>query len=107
MTLLNVARALPGTPGIGAPVSRVEGLLKNPRAEGGPSFADTLKGYLDEVRALEEEAGRQVTGLAEGSTTEVHEVMMAVEEANLALDLLIEIRNRLLETYQQLTRTSL
>ncbi len=81
--------------------------MKNAPSQGGATFAETLKGYLEEVRSLEQEAGRQVQGLAEGRTTEVHQVMMAVEEANLALDLLIEIRNRLLETYQQLTRTTL
>ena len=107
MTPLDMVRALSGTTGVGSPISSAEALKKGQPAQGGATFAETLKGYLSEVRNLEEEAGRQVNALAEGKTTEVHQVMLAVEEANLALDLLIEIRNRLLEAYQQLTRTSL
>ena len=73
----------------------------------GPSFADTLKGFLHDVSRLEQTADQQVEELARGGAVDPHEVMMAVEEANLALDLLLEIRNKLLEAYQQLTRTQL
>ncbi|MFH1278412.1 MAG: flagellar hook-basal body complex protein FliE [Candidatus Eisenbacteria bacterium] len=73
---------------------------------GGASFAETLKGYLQDVTRLEQEADFQVQALAEGKVSDPHEVMMAVEEANMALDLLIEIRNKLLEAYQELSRTS-
>lgn len=75
--------------------------------EGGSSFADTLKGYLKEVGNLEKTAETQVQNLAEGRTADVHQVMLAVEEANLALDMLIQIRNRLLDAYKTLTSTSM
>lgn len=73
---------------------------------GGPSFADTLKGYLQDVTRLEQEADLRIQALADGKIADPHEVMLAVEEANMALDLLIEIRNKLLEAYQELSRTS-
>ncbi len=73
---------------------------------GGASFAETLKGYLQDVTRLEQEADMQVQALADGKLSDPHQVMMAVEEANMALDLLIEIRNKLLEAYQELSRTS-
>lgn len=85
----------------------IPGRMKNEPSPKGLSFAETLKGYLREVSELEKEADRQVRELAQNRTTNVHDVMLAVEEANLALDLLIEIRNRLMETYHELSRTSL
>jgi len=104
---LETVTALHGTSKVGPSIPSAEATQKSLPTQGGVSFAETLKGYLSEIRNLEEEAGRQVNALAEGKTTEVHQVMLAVEEANLALDLLIEIRNRLLETYHQLSRTSI
>ena len=79
-------------PGAVAPGDRAVGAGKST-----PSFAETMKGYLQEVAALEKAADEQVRGIAAGEVTDVHQVMLAVEEANLALDLLIEIRNRLLD----------
>jgi flagellar hook-basal body complex protein FliE len=83
----------------------IRGIQTARPAADGPSFAETLKGYLKEVRNLETTAEQQVQGLAQGRTTDAHQVMLAVEEANLSLDLLIQIRNRLLEAYKELTST--
>ena len=49
-------------------------------------------------------AGRAIDMLVTGKTSDVHQVMVAVEEAGVALDLMIEIRNRVLEGYQELIR---
>jgi flagellar hook-basal body complex protein FliE len=87
----------------GTPVSAPSG----PRSERGSSFAETLKGYLDEMVELERKADQQVQNLATGETRDVHQVMLAVEEANLALDLLLEIRNRLLDAYTELTKNAM
>jgi flagellar hook-basal body complex protein FliE len=73
----------------------------------GPSFQDALKSTLDEVSRLDQVANVQVQAMAQGKPVEPHELMMAVEQANLALDLLIEVRNRLLEGYQELSRTQI
>lgn len=74
---------------------------------GGGSFQDALKNTLDEVSRLDGVANDSVQAMAQGKPVEPHELMMAVEQANLALDLLIEVRNRLLEGYQELTRTQI
>lgn len=78
-----------------------------PVKPGAPSFQDALKSTLDEVSRLDQVANTHVQALAEGKPVEPHELMMAVEQANLALDLLIEVRNRLLEGYQELARTQI
>lgn len=105
MIPFSLHQPIPVTPSFGAPSPTTAPGSAKPG--GGPSFAETLRGYLNQVREVEEEATRQIQSLEKGETTDVHQVMLAVEEANLTLDLLIEIRNRLLQAYQELTRTSL
>jgi flagellar hook-basal body complex protein FliE len=45
-----------------------------------------------------------VENMIAGNVTEVHDVMAAAEEAQLAFELLLETRNRLLESYQEIMR---
>ena len=66
---------------------------------------DTLQTALGEVARLDQVADAHVQALAAGQPADPHEIMLAVEQANMALDLVIEVRNRLLEAYQELSRT--
>jgi flagellar hook-basal body complex protein FliE len=69
-----------------------------------PSFSELVKDFASGVNDLQLQAGSAIDQLATGRTTDVHQVMIAVEEASVALDLMLEIRNRLLEGYQELMR---
>jgi flagellar hook-basal body complex protein FliE len=73
---------------------RLEGL------DGGNSFADTLKQALGEVVDLQDSAADAIGSFVRGEPVELHQVMAAVEEAGIALDLLIEIRNKLTDAYR-------
>lgn len=66
----------------------------------GPSFKDTLSEALGDVQELQDEAGDAVQAFLRGDPVEVHDVMAAVEEAGLALEMLIEVRNRFVEAYR-------
>lgn len=68
------------------------------------SFADLLKEFAGDVNDLQFQAGHAVDMLASGQAADVHQVMIAVGEAGIALDLMLEIRNRVLEGYQELIR---
>jgi flagellar hook-basal body complex protein FliE len=69
-----------------------------------PSFADTLRQAVAEVDRLQTRRDEMVEGMVSGEVTEVHDVMTAAEEAQLAFELLLEVRNRLLEGYQEIMR---
>lgn len=64
------------------------------------SFGDTLKQALGEVSQLQEEAKDAIGAFLRGEPVEIHEVMAAAEEAGIALQMLIEIRNKLTEAYR-------
>ena len=66
----------------------------------GPSFADTLKRIVGEVSDSHGRAEDAIGGFLRGEEVELHEVMAAAEEAGIALEMLIEIRNKMAEAYR-------
>ncbi len=73
--------------------------------EGGrPEFSDLVKDFVRDVNDMKAQAGQAIDMLVTGEAADVHQVMVAVEEAGIAMDLMLEIRNRLLEGYQELIR---
>ena len=72
--------------------------------ETGESFGKTLEKFVSEVNGLQNQASESIEKLATGEITDVHEVMIAVEEANTALEFMLEIRNKIVEAYQEVMR---
>ena len=70
----------------------------------GSSFADTLRDALGEVSELQNEARDAIGAFLRGDPIEIHEVMAAAEEAGIALEMLIEIRNKLTEAYRSVVQ---
>jgi len=71
-------------------------------SQGEASFADTLEKALGQVSELQTDAHDAITAFLRGDAVEVHEVMAAAEEAGIALDMLIEVRNKLTEAYRSI-----
>ena len=67
---------------------------------GGTSFADTLKDALGQTSQLQDTAKDAISAYLRGDPVEIHDVMAATEEAGIALDMLIEIRNKLTDAYR-------
>jgi flagellar hook-basal body complex protein FliE len=70
----------------------------------GEDFRETLVQALQETNTLQLDAGRQVTRLTAGEDVDLHEVMISQAEASVAFELMMEIRNKLLEAYQEIQR---
>ena len=69
-----------------------------------PEFLDLVKGFVGDVNAQQARAGRAVEAFVAGEITDLHQVMVAMQEAGIALDLLIEVRNRVQEAFQEVMR---
>lgn len=70
---------------------------------GGPgslSFGDTLKRAIEEVSVTQEGAQEHMNAFLRGEPVELHQVMAATEEAGIALEMLIEVRNKFAEAYR-------
>lgn len=68
------------------------------------NFLSYLKSALYEVDTLQKEAQISVTELVLGEEEYLHNTMLAYEKASLALQLTIEVRNKLVEAYQEIMR---
>lgn len=66
---------------------------------GGPSFASKLQEAISSVNDAQGFRDEMVDGAVTGQVGEVHDVMIAAEEAQLAFELMLEVRNKLLESY--------
>lgn len=74
----------------------------------GASFIDTLKSKLDEVNDKQIEANVLTDKLVKGEDgVDIHQVMLSTEEAKMSLQLAVQMRNKLLEAYQELSRMQL
>ncbi len=72
------------------------------QAAGGADFKQMLNGYLDQVNQLQTQADKAVVDLAAGKMDNLHQVVAAVNEADLSFRLMMEIRNKLLDAYKEI-----
>jgi flagellar hook-basal body complex protein FliE len=79
---------------------------KTDKIEGHPPFSDVLKASIMKVNDMEVEADKLVQRLSLGEVDDISEVSIAVEKAELALRLMLQIRDKLVDAYQQIGRMS-
>ena len=68
------------------------------------SFSSVLGQFVGEISDKQAIAGETVNGLLAGSNVSLHQAMIAMEEASVSFQLMVEVRNKLLESYQELMR---
>lgn len=71
---------------------------------GDKSFADTLKDAVANVNALQKASDVKMQELATGKTTNIPDVMMAAEKADLALRMMMQVRNKIIDAYQEVMK---
>lgn len=69
-----------------------------------PKFAETLKGMINQVDELQKASGQSTKDFIAGKNIDLHEVMAAGQEAQLSFQFMMEMRNKLLEAYQEINR---
>ncbi len=67
-------------------------------------FVETLRGAMDQVNELQGAADAKVSGLLEGNGMDVHSAMIAVEKADLSFQLMMQVRNKIVAAYQEISR---
>jgi flagellar hook-basal body complex protein FliE len=97
---MSVARI--GTAGIAPPPLAPE--AKPGGATGGASFGTVLKDSLAQVNQLQTEADTAIQSLATGGTATLHDTMLAVQKAELSFRLMMQVRNKIVEAYQEVLR---
>jgi len=88
----------PGGPDI-LPLDRAE----KPR-QGGSDFATNLKQALEAVDELQHESEAAQVAYARNENVELHDVLIKIEEAEIAFKTMMEIRNKLVDAYREVMR---
>jgi flagellar hook-basal body complex protein FliE len=70
----------------------------------GVGFGDVLNQFVSEVNDKQIASGQAVNDLLSGKDIPLHQAMIAMQEAGVAFQLMVEVRNKLLEGYQELMR---
>ncbi|WP_419785113.1 flagellar hook-basal body complex protein FliE [Pseudodesulfovibrio sp.] len=77
--------------------------LKKPQAPR-ESFSDTLKGSLKTVNDMQEQKNAMIEEFASGKNQNVHELMISLQKAGLAVNMTSAVRNKLMTAYQEMMR---
>jgi flagellar hook-basal body complex protein FliE len=97
-----VARAIPAPELQPLPIlSPAADTTRNPAPA---TFDQVLGKMVGEVNLRQAAAADKVQGLLSGQDVALHETMISIEEASLSFQLMVEVRNKLLESYQELMR---
>ncbi|MGD0060182.1 MAG: flagellar hook-basal body complex protein FliE [Verrucomicrobiia bacterium] len=68
------------------------------------SFTDVLGKAVQEVNSKQSAASDAINGLLSGQNVSLHQAMISMQEANVSFQLMVEVRNKLLDSYQELMR---
>ena len=68
------------------------------------SFSSLLGKLVSDVNAQQQAAGQTVNALQSGQNMPLHQAVISMEEASVSFQLMVEVRNRLLESYQEIMR---
>ena len=67
-------------------------------------FEDALRQAIDQVEELQANSEQQVGALLKGEAGDVHNVMIAIERADVAFQLMMQVRNKIVNAYQQVSQ---
>lgn len=68
------------------------------------SFAQTIEDSLSTVNDMQLEKGKMIQDFASGKSQNVHELMISLQKAGLAMDMTSAVRNKVMSAYQELMR---
>jgi flagellar hook-basal body complex protein FliE len=70
----------------------------------GSDFMSALRDATDQVSQLQSDASMKVSTMLSGNGQDVHSAMIAVQKAEIAFELMVEMRNKIVSAYQEISR---
>lgn len=72
--------------------------------DAGGGFGSVLHQAIDKVGELRNDSEKQVGDLVQGNRQDIHNVMIAVEKADVAFQLMMQVRNKIVNAYQEVSK---
>lgn len=79
-------------------------ISSNDNSSKGVSFGEFLNSAIEQVNGLQQESDKLNEALAMGLTDNLHQVMIASEKASLAMQFTMQVRNKVMDAYQEIMR---
>lgn len=79
----------------------------SPTRQAGAAFGDILQSLVGATDAQQQQADQAVQTLHGGGEKNLHEAMIAMEQADISLRYLVQVRNKAIEAYQEIMRMQL
>jgi len=73
----------------------------------GVDFAQELKNALGNVNTMQVESDQAMSDIATGSVKDLHQAAIAIDKAEISMKLMLEVRNKALNAYKEITRTQM
>jgi flagellar hook-basal body complex protein FliE len=67
-------------------------------------FWDTLKDTFEQVQQAQSDADQKISDLVTGKGGDIHSAMTAVEKADLSFEMVMQVRNKIVQAYQQVSQ---
>ncbi|HME11452.1 MAG TPA: flagellar hook-basal body complex protein FliE [Candidatus Acidoferrum sp.] len=99
--------AIPGFSPIPSSLNPGSSAAPSSPGAGANDFMSTLQNAMEQVGDLQSEADSKVAQLLTGNGQDVHSTMIAVQKANLAFEMMVQVRNKILAAYQQVSNLPL
>jgi len=78
-----------------------------PAQESSTDFAQELKNALGNVNEMQVEGEKAMSDIATGSVKDLHQAAIAIDKAEISMKLMLEVRNKALNAYKEITRTQM
>lgn len=98
-----MSNPISGIPGGSADFGITSTLSQRGNEKTNGEFVKTLQDAMSEVGNLQSEADSRVNQLLTGNSQDVHSAMIAVEKASLAFEMMVQVRNKIVSAYQQVS----
>jgi flagellar hook-basal body complex protein FliE len=73
-------------------------------SSGQSDFFQTLEGAMDKVQEMQSGADQQVASVLQGNGQDLHSAMVAVEKADLTFQMMMQVRNKIVQAYQTISQ---
>jgi len=82
----------------------IDQMEKNTTAKKTTSFVETLKESINKMGEIEREADQEISKLATLESSDIHNTMIAIEKADMAFQMMMQIRNKIITAYEEIMR---
>jgi len=82
-------------------IRKPEGLAKE---TGGANFGDVLKEAISQTDQLQKQSNNEIGKLMAGESQDLHATLIAVQKADLSFQMMMQVRNKIVQAYQEIMR---